>query len=876
MLKAKTKVHVIPHTHWDREWYFTTSRSKIYLAKQVKEVLETLENNEDFKYYLLDAQASLLDDYFKWYPEDRGRLEALIASKRIMTGPWYTQTDQLVISGESIVRNLYYGQSIAESFGHSMAVGYVPDAFGQAAQMPQIYKQFGIDTFLFWRGVADNRLKQTEFTWKGSDGSEVFAVQIPFGYYYGGNIPEGEDDILPYLNEQVGKLEAKASTEHVYFPNGFDQAPIRKNLPELINRFNEIDEDREYVLNEPERFLQEIKEAATSLPVLEGELTEGKHSRIHKTIFSTRADLKQLNNQIENFITNTLEPVLTISHSLGHDYPHETVAEIWKLMFENAAHDSIGGCNSDTTNQDVFFRYKQARDLGDNLLELHMRMIAQKINQEETFSFTVFNALPYARKGYVEFDAYLPEKEFTIRDVNGEQLPFTIKEKTELTDYVLNQHIYLNPSKKVYLPEKVYAAKLVVKVNDIPSLGYSQFYFDLKENELGDQPNEKVDAIENDHYRIQFEDDCTLTITHKPTGSVYKNQMIFEENGDDGDSYNYSPPRKDLIISSVGADGTVDVGRNAVEEIMNINLLMEVPRDLEERADGKCSVDMPLSVTVALRSGDPLIHFNVDLDNQALSHRLRVVFATDIASRFSYADQPFGIIKRPVALPELDVWEEEEWQEKPISIEPMQSFVNLHDEGHGFTVFTEGVREYEIIGEHYDTIALTLFRTFGYMGKEDLLYRPGRASGEKIIETPDAQMIGELKFTFAYQMNTGYFDDAELVRTAKEYLSPLAVYQLADFLNGRLIFSNRDEEAKFEKEYSLFEVSPDHTAAVSAIKKAERSDAYILRCFNPYETSKSTVDVKNRTLEAVALNETTAMENITDLSHCQLQTYVIK
>lgn len=72
MLKAKTKVHVIPHTHWDREWYFTTSRSKIYLAKQVKEVLETLENNEDFKYYLLDAQASLLDDYLKWYPEDGG------------------------------------------------------------------------------------------------------------------------------------------------------------------------------------------------------------------------------------------------------------------------------------------------------------------------------------------------------------------------------------------------------------------------------------------------------------------------------------------------------------------------------------------------------------------------------------------------------------------------------------------------------------------------------------------------------------------------------------------------------------------------------------------------------------------------------------
>lgn len=54
----RTKVHVIPHTHWDREWYFTTSRSKVYLVKHVKEVLNALENIEGFHYYLLDAQGS--------------------------------------------------------------------------------------------------------------------------------------------------------------------------------------------------------------------------------------------------------------------------------------------------------------------------------------------------------------------------------------------------------------------------------------------------------------------------------------------------------------------------------------------------------------------------------------------------------------------------------------------------------------------------------------------------------------------------------------------------------------------------------------------------------------------------------------------------
>ncbi len=56
------KIHVIPHSHWDREWYFTTSRSKVYLMKDLQDVLETLEKQPEMR-FMLDAQASLLDDY---------------------------------------------------------------------------------------------------------------------------------------------------------------------------------------------------------------------------------------------------------------------------------------------------------------------------------------------------------------------------------------------------------------------------------------------------------------------------------------------------------------------------------------------------------------------------------------------------------------------------------------------------------------------------------------------------------------------------------------------------------------------------------------------------------------------------------------------
>ena len=186
----KRKVHVVPHSHWDREWYFTTSRSKVYLMKDLKDVLDTLESNPDFKYFMVDAQGSLLDDYIKWMPQDKDRITKLVKEKKLVIGPWYTQTDQLVISGESIVRNMYYGMKRCETFGGYMNVGYVPDSFGQSGNMPQIYKEFGIDDTLFWRGVSDDMVNHTDYNWRGDDGSVVFTTQIPFGYYIGGNIPD--------------------------------------------------------------------------------------------------------------------------------------------------------------------------------------------------------------------------------------------------------------------------------------------------------------------------------------------------------------------------------------------------------------------------------------------------------------------------------------------------------------------------------------------------------------------------------------------------------------------------------------------------------------------------------------------------------------
>ena len=890
----KTKVHVVPHSHWDREWYFTTARSKIYLMKDLKDVIDTLEENEDFKYFMIDAQASLLDDYLKWRPQDEERIKKLVKNKKLTIGPWYTQTDQMVISGESIVRNLYYGIERCKDFGEHMKVGYVPDSFGQSAQMPQIYRGFGIDSSLFWRGVSDDMTGNTEFTWEGSDGSKVLAVQIPFGYYYGGNIPEDENDLKIYLKEQIGKLKEKASTNNVYFPNGFDQAPIRKNLPQILEMANKIDDENEYEISTIENYIKVVRSERKKFDELKGEFVNGKHMRIHKSIFSSRSDLKILNNKLENYIVNVLEPLLTLSYSLGNEYPHLVMKDIWKLMFENAAHDSIGACNSDTTNEDVYMRYKQARDLSVNLLDLHMRLISTQIkNNNEEITLTVFNPYTKERNEVIEFEAYIPSEDFIIKNNKGEKLDYIIKEKIDISDYVLTQTIRLNPSKKIYIPKEVYKAKIALKANSIPAMGYTQLVFEL--NKKNDCTIDKVNSneIENKYYKIIANNNGSIDILDKTSNKLYKNQAIIEDNGDDGDSYNYSPPRNDIYVSSLNSNSKVETYKSLVQEEMIIKYSMTIPASLEERAKGNVSVEMPVEMRITLNSDENIIKFKVNIvNNKALSHRVRVLFNTEIASKFSIADQQFGIIERPTSLDkDLELWERDErnWQEKPITIEAMQSFVTLEDGNRGVALITSCVREYQIVGDNLDTIALTLFRSFGYMGRENLLYRPGRASGEKIVETPDAQLLGELEFDFAVYIYNDKFDNSNVANIAKRFLSPIQVYEYADFLNGRLIFAFRDEEKIYENEYTLIHTC-DENFTISSIKKEEKGDGIIIRLFNSMKDkeTKGYIEFNNNISECyeTMLDESYGLTNKVELgenkvvpnslSHCKVQTLLIK
>ncbi len=61
----KTTVHIISHSHWDREWYQSFEKHRMKLIELVDNILEKAENDPEFGGFFLDGQTIALDDYLE-------------------------------------------------------------------------------------------------------------------------------------------------------------------------------------------------------------------------------------------------------------------------------------------------------------------------------------------------------------------------------------------------------------------------------------------------------------------------------------------------------------------------------------------------------------------------------------------------------------------------------------------------------------------------------------------------------------------------------------------------------------------------------------------------------------------------------------------
>ena len=241
----KTTVHIISHSHWDREWYQSFEKHRMKLIELVDNILEKAENDPEFGGFFLDGQTIALDDYLEVRPEKREQVEKCVREGKIQTGPWYILQDEFLTSGEACVRNLQVGMQEAARYGAIGNVGYFPDAFGNAGQMPQVLKQAGMDAVVFGRGVKpigpNNEVTggqyestYSEMMWASPDGTKLPGILFANWYNNGVEVPVDEAEAKVYWDKKLADARRFAATHQLLMMNGCDHQPLQKDITEAI------------------------------------------------------------------------------------------------------------------------------------------------------------------------------------------------------------------------------------------------------------------------------------------------------------------------------------------------------------------------------------------------------------------------------------------------------------------------------------------------------------------------------------------------------------------------------------------------------------------------------------------------------------------
>ena len=192
-VRVPVAVGIVPHTHWDREWYAPFQAYRVQLVHLVDDLLDLLEHDASYTRFLLDGQTAVLDDYLEVRPDAEARLATLVgrraAADRAVDGPHGRVHG---VGRDHRARPAARARARRATLGGAMDVGYLPDMFGHVAQMPQILRLAGLEHAVVWRGVPA-AIDRTAFWWEAPDGSRVRAEYLYGSYSNGRELPADPD-----------------------------------------------------------------------------------------------------------------------------------------------------------------------------------------------------------------------------------------------------------------------------------------------------------------------------------------------------------------------------------------------------------------------------------------------------------------------------------------------------------------------------------------------------------------------------------------------------------------------------------------------------------------------------------------------------------
>ena len=832
-------VHIISHSHWDREWYLPFESHRMQLVELFDNLFDLFENDPEFKSFHLDGQTIVLDDYLEIRPENRDKVQRYIDEGKLKIGPFYILQDDYLISSEANVRNTLIGQAECAKWGKSTQIGYFPDTFGNMGQAPQILQKSGIHVAAFGRGVKpigfDNQvLGDEQFTsqfsemyWQGADGSRVLGILFANWYSNGNEIPVDKDEALAFWKQKLADVRDYASTNQWLMMNGCDHQPVQRNLSEAIRVANELFPDVTFIHSSFDEYVQAVESALPEqLSTVTGELTsqetDGWYTLANTS--SSRIYLKQAFQENSNLLEQVVEPLTIIT---GGHHHKDQLTYAWKTLLQNAPHDSICGCSIDEVHREMEVRFAKVNQVGNfvktNLLNEWKGKLATQKAQSELL-FTVINTGLHDKVDTVStivdvavcpFKELHPTEGFkkmaalSLPDYHVEDLDGHLVVEAEIEDLGASFG-YTLPKDKFRQPYIARQVRVTVPVHLSP---LSWTTFQLLEGKASHHDGLFQNGVIDTPF-VTLSIDDGLTLYDKTTNEAYEDFLRFEDRGDIGNEYIYFQPKgTEPIYAQLKGYEVLENNARYAKVLLKHDLEIPVSADEQLDAEQRGIIEfmnrkagrseelttIPLETVMTVFVDDPQIRFKTRFTNTAKDHRIRLLVKTHNTRPSNDSESIYEVVTRPNK--PAASWE------NPENPQHQQAFVSLYDDVKGVTVANKGLHEYEILGD--DTIAVTLLRASGELG--DWGYFP----------TPEAQCLRAFEVEYAVECHQaqGRFS---AYRRAKALQTPMTSLQV------------EKQEGSVAASGSLLK----HTALThpqvcpTAFKVAENEEGYILRYYN--------------------------------------------
>ncbi len=808
-MPPKKTVHIVPHSHWDREWYLPFEKHRYRLVKLMDSIIEKMEKDPEYKYYHLDGQMIVLEDYLKIRPYMFERIKKLVNDRRIQVGPWYVLQDEYLISDEANVRNMLIGLSVSEEMGmEAVKIGYLPDSFGNISQMPQILSKCGIDTVVFGRGV----LNMAEIVWEAPDGSRVVGGHFTSWYNNANELPTDDIAAKERAKIMLEKFYNASKIDHYLGMNGSDHQPLQENLSQALETFNRVtDDDVCFIHSNLPDYMDEVLRHTDKYPVISEEMA-GQNTDGNTTLISTasaRIYMKQKNLEAQNSLERMAEPLGVRAYLMTGEYQADQIKYAWKRLLENHAHDSICGCSVDSVHAEVMQRLENVIQVSEAVCEDAVDSVARSldIDKSKGYPVVVFNNTVYNRSGIVNVSVDIPEDEGThelmLVDSDGKVVSELVSVEPHTFTYVLPSDSF---RKVIYVTRYNFA----LTAEDVPAFGYRVYYAtvaDARNKVMTHSEN----SAENDFIKLVIEQDGSLTVTDKASGKIFGGLNVYEDTADVGDEYIYRGNGSNPVTTKgIKAEIALkSASYDAVTFSVTQELMLPEKYDRKNNAYSDSKVPFVINTEIMLTRLSRGISVKTVMNNNSECHRLRALFNNSVKTDEVLVNGQFDVLKRSIAT-------RPEWK-CPTNEQRLQSFVALKSEEETLLVATRALYEYEVLRDGSNTLCLNLLRCTDQLGDW----------GE--FPTPEAQCKGENIAEYEIFVGDGkIYDDAQT--------------QALQFASGDMYACQVTVGEKCDKTLPMSMVGVIGDGVWStALKKQDKGDNIVLRLYNTKDTENSIV-----------------------------------